>query len=427
MRPIIFLSFALASILSGCGGGDNDSHDAQTFEVATFVAPQSYLQEDGLPGVDVPFPRFTEQTVREVAHISVGGKTLKIKFSNEFGTEPLTLDRVRIARNLGSGAIDLATDRSITFAGKESVTIPVGATAYSDYLPYETESLTDISVSIYMKSAAAQTGRRIASTTAYIGSGDLTGTASIASATKATMVFYMSEIVVTRNNKTNVVVAIGDSITEGGLTSTYDAYNSYPDQLSKLANAKFDVSVVNAGIGGNRWVKTGIGPCGLCRFGRDVIGVTGVTHVIMMLGVNDIGYGYGRATSTQDPTQIVSAKQITDNMQSAINMAKAKGIKVYVGTITPYKGTPGVYTSGQPFDIPYGFTVPYNGEQVRGEVNAFIRSNTTIDGVIDFDKLLRDPIDPLHIRTAWSWDGALHPNDVGYAEMAKLVNLDLLR
>ncbi|AFQ52198.1 GDSL-type esterase/lipase family protein [Burkholderia cepacia] len=422
------LALALSLFLTACGGdGDVSSAASQpSFEVAAFVAPQSdFLEPTGFAGQTPPFPQFKDQTIRQIAHLSTGGTAIKIKFSNQFGVEPLTLDRVHIARNLGNGNIDPSTDKPLTFSGRDAVTIPAGADVYSDEIPYQTERLSDISVSMYMKSATIRTGRRFSTTTTYLGSGDLTSSATIPNSAKLTSLYYMSQVIVSREKKLNVVVAFGDSITEGG-GSTADAYNSWPDQLSKIASSDFDVSVVNAGLGGNRWVKNALGPCGLCRLDRDVLSVPGVTHVIMALGVNDIGLGYYYSNAFKDSSQLVTAGQIIDAIQEAVDRAKAKGLKVYLGTITPFKGTY-YYTSGQSNEIPYGSSVPYNGEQVRQDVNAFIRANKTIDGVIDFDKTMQDPTDPQKALAIWTFDGTLHPNDVGYAHMAEAVDVNILR
>ena len=423
------LALALIALLSACGGGSDNSAPPATasFSTAAFVAPQSDLLETtGFAGQLPAFSQFQEQTVREIAHLSTGGSSLKIKLSNEFGTNPLTLDKVHIAQNLGHGTIDPSTDKAVTFSGQTSVTIPAGQVIESDDISFQTKAFMDLSVSIYMKSAAVRTARRYSETTTYVGAGDLTSSSAIPNATTETSIYYLAGVTVQRDKKTNVVVAIGDSITEGGASATIDAYNSWPDQLARLANAEFEVSIVNAGLGGNRWVKNTFGPCGVCRIARDVLNVPGVTHVIMALGVNDIGLGYYYSNTLKDPTQLVTSQQIISAIQEAVSQAKAKGLKVYLGTITPFKGTY-YYTSGQPNEVPFGSTVPYNGEQVRQEVNAFIRTNTQIDGVIDFDKTMQDPSDPLHVRAAWSFDGTLHPNDIGYAHMAQTVDLNTLR
>ena len=380
----------LSIILAACGGSGDDSASQPKVQIATFLAPQNdMLEVIPFPGQGPAFPEFREQTLRQTAHISIGGHSIKIKFSNLFGTTPLTLNKVHVAKSLGRGSIDQSTDKAVTFSGSESVTIAAGAELFSDEVRFESAPLSDVAVSIYMKQATVRTAHRSSTTTSYIGAGDLSSSPGIPNATTSVSTYYMPKIDVLRDSKVNVVVAFGDSITDG-VASTSDAYNSWPDQLSTIANAKFDVSVVNAGLGGNRWVKDNFGPCGLCRFQRDVVNVSGVTHVILMLGINDIGLGYTYANLYNDASWIVNAKQITDNMQAAIDMAKAKGIKVYAGTILPFKAS-FYYTTGQPTEIPAGMTVPYNGEAVREAVNAFVRTNTTIDGVIDFEKVMQNP------------------------------------
>jgi lysophospholipase L1-like esterase len=421
-----FVPLLICLVLSACGGGGDDSTGETRVRVATFLAPQNDMLEAApFPGQGPAFPEFREETLRQIAHISVGGEAIKIKFSNLFGVTPLTLDKVRVAKSLGSGSIDQSTDKPVTFSGYESVTISPGAELFSDEVAFGPSSLSDVAVSIYMKQATVRTAHRASTTTSYVGAGDAASSPAMPGARTSTSTYYMPAIDVIRRAKVNVVVAFGDSITDG-VASTRDAYNSWPDQLSAITNAKFDVSVVNAGLGGNRWVKDSFGPCGLCRFERDVVNVSGATHVILMLGINDIGLGYTYANIYQDPSWVVTAKQITDNMQAAIDLAKAKGLKVYAGTIVPFKNS-FYYTTGQPDQVPFGMTVPYDGEAVRQAVNAFVRTNTTVDGVIDFDLAMQNPADPLQQRPGWNSGDNLHPNDAGYANIAKAVDIDLLR
>lgn len=418
------LGFAV--LLAACGGGGDGSSADDGHVVASFLAPQNdMLEADPSPNRGPAFPEFKEQTLRQIAHLSVGGKAIKVKFSNQFGTTPLTLDKVRVARSLGTGTIDPATDRALTFSGKESVTIPPGEELYSDVVAFPLPALSDVAVSIYMKQATVRTAQRVSTTMAYIGSGDFASAAALPSPFTSTSTFYMPEVDVVRDTPVNVVVALGDSTTAGG-SAQRDAFNSWPNQLAEIANAKFDVAVLNAGIGGNRMVKDVDGPCGLCRLDRDVLNVPGVTHVIMLLGINDIGNGYNYANLQKNGSQLVTSAQITANIQAAIDKLKAKGIKVYVSPLMPFKGA-AYYTSGQPGEVPFGATQPYNGEQMRQEVNAFIRANKTVDGIIDFDKAIQSTADPLMINPVWSSGDNLHPNDAGYAVMAKAVPLSALR
>lgn len=395
------------------------------FQVATFLAPPSDMFEPTAFPDPGQLAEFKDQTLRQVAHVSVGGDAVKIKFSNLYGSTPLTLDKVRVARSLGGGRIDVTTDRAVTFNGTASVTIAPGLETYSDEIPFALAPLSDVGVSIYMKRAIARTGHRAATTTTYIADGDWVSAVEFQSTVKNTTTYFMPSIDVVRSTKVPVIVAFGDSIT-AGLGSTIDANKSWPDQLAAMANSANAISIVNAGVGGNRWVKSNPGPCGLCRFERDVLNVSGVTHVIMFLGVNDIGLGYYYANTFKDPSWIVNTNQITESLQLAITQAKAKGLKVYVSPIAQFKGS-FYYTSGQSNEVPFGWTSPYDGESIRQAVNEFVRLNRLIDGVIDFPQSIQNPTDSLQQRPEWNSGDNLHPNDIGYSVMAEAALREIFR
>lgn len=413
---------AAIGMLTAAPSGTAGNSQAMVVQEAAWLAPQGNLFEP-YPKLDLSpgFSEFTDQTLRQVVRLSVGGYALKIKFSNEYGKTPLTLNRVQIAASLGLGAIDPATSRPVTFAGKTDVTIPPGKQIYSDDIAFPAKAFSELAVSIYIKDADDRTGHHFSRNISYIGSGDLTEAANIPNARKSTSSFYMPEIAVLRHTRGRVIVAFGDSITD--YTPVMDGYEDWPDQLADMSRATFDVSVVDAGMGGNRWVRSNMGPCGLCRFTRDVLNIEGVTDVVLADGVNDIGLSYRYANGFKNPHEVVSAKQIIDAMKAAIRIAKAKGIKVYVATIVPFESPSAdsdYYTSGKPNQIPYGMKKPYNGEQIRQEVNAFIRSDPSIDGVIDIDRAIADPADPLRERKDLTRD-SLHPNADGLVIFAQLV------
>ncbi|HKU28804.1 MAG TPA: GDSL-type esterase/lipase family protein [Candidatus Sulfotelmatobacter sp.] len=419
-----FCILVLVTLLAACGGGDEteSTKTSSKSELATYLSPQNDMLElNPFSQYNPPIPDFQNKTIRQVAHISVGGDGIKIRLSNEYGTTPLTLDKVRVSKSLGKGTVDLSSDTAVLFSGREQVTIPPGAEIASDEVPIRLASLNDLAVSIYVKQASARTQHRGSNTTTYFGDGDLTSSANIPNAQTITSGFFVSQISVIRQNKANVVVAFGDSITEGAVTPK-DANLSWPNQLSAIVNARTETSVVNAGIGGNAWVKNTSGPCGLCRFQRDVLNVPGVTHVVLALGINDIGLGYFYANTYNDASWVVTSKQITDSIQAAIDAAKAKGLKVYGTTLLPFKGA-FYYTSGQPTEIPAGMSAPYDGEQVRQSVNAFVRTNPSLDGVIDLDRIMQDPSNPLSQRIEWNAGDYLHPNATGNVQIAEAVNL----
>ncbi|WP_337180549.1 GDSL-type esterase/lipase family protein [Sphingopyxis granuli] len=389
-------------------------------DVATYLAPQSDVTEP-YPGMDlsVGVTEFRDQTIRQLARISIGGEGLKVKFSNEYGTAPITLDAVSLAQSLGAGSIDPASSKAVTFGGRTSVTIAPGKTVTSDIVKIVAKPLGEYAVSIYMKQAPVRTAHRFSRTITYVAAGDVTASGAMPEGKKLSANFFMPEIVAVRQAPARVIVAFGDSITD--YSPIPNGHLSWPDQLAELVNGRpDDVAVVNAGIGGNRWVTSNMGPCGLCRIERDILAIEGATDVVMVLGINDIGLGYRYTNGFKDASQNVSSKQIIASMQAAIDKAKAKGLKVYVATLVPFKsGVADYYTTGQPDQIPFGATEPHNGEKIRAEVNAYIRQNKTIDGVIDLDRALADPADPLLQLKELTLDG-LHPNAAGLGVISRL-------
>lgn len=361
------------------------------------------------PGAPRPAPAIVgNQTVRQIAHLSAGGTTLAVRLSNLFGTVPVTFTAVRIAKSLGGSSIDPATDHAVTFSGATSLTAPPGTEFLSDEIALPAGRATDIAVSLYIAAATpAQTGHISANSTAYVASGNVASAASLSGADTLTSLYWLTAIVASGDQRNNVVVAFGDSITEG-TGSTLDRNLRYPDQLSaRLAGESAPgISVVNEGIGGNRWVFDFPGPSGANRFERDVLGVQGVTHAILLLGINDLEVAHAI------PTQSVTLDQLTAAVQTAVSKAKARGVKVLLGTLLPYKGS----ALFDPAD-----------ETVRQAFNGWIRTQTVADGVVDFEAALRDPSDPQSIAPQFASPDHLHPNDAGYAAMAAAVDIARLR
>jgi lysophospholipase L1-like esterase len=412
-KPVAGLALVLAVLLAGCGGGGGGSTSTPppppvlaTF--ATWSASPQALNE-APPGAPRPAPGVVgDQTVRQVAHLSAGGTKLRVKLSNLFGTAPVTFTAVRIAKSTGASSIDASTDHAVTFAGLASPTVPAGIEIWSDDVDLPVARGADVAVSIYIAAQApAETGHIGANSNVYFAPGNVASAATFTNADIRTSFYWLSEIDASAEQKANVVVAFGDSITEG-TGSTPDRNLRYPDQLSaRLAGeASPVISVVNAGIGGNRWVFDFPGPSGASRFDRDVLGVQGVTHAIVLLGINDLEVAHAI------PTQTVTLDQLTGAAQTAVSKAKAKGVKTLLGTLLPYKGS-ALY---DPAD-----------ELTREAFNAWIRTQTVADGVVDFEAALRDPSDPLSIAPQFSSGDHLHPNDAGYAAMAAAVDVAKLR
>jgi lysophospholipase L1-like esterase len=408
------LSLCLALAACGGGGGGGGSASPPPPPPVTSIVYASWTSSPQLlgeapPGAPRPAPALiADKTVRQVAHLSMGGTKLRVKLSNLFGSAPVTFTSVHIARSTGASAIDASTDRAVTFAGSASLTAVPGAEVVSDDIDFPVARGADVAVSIYVAAAApAETGHASTNGTVYVANGNAVGAATLAGAQAQVTSYWLTEIDASGPQKPSVVVAFGDSITEG-TGSTVDANRRYPDQLSTrvAAEASPPISVVNAGIGGNRWVFDFPGPSGANRFEHDVLGVQGVTHAIVLLGINDLELAHAI------PTQSVTVDQLTAATQGAIAKAKARGVKVLLGTVTPYKGS-ALY---DPAD-----------EMARESYNAWIRSQALADGVVDFDAVLRDPADPTSIAAQYASPDRLHPNDAGYAAMAAAIDVARLR
>ena len=391
-----------------CGGDDVTA--APTRWVATWAAAQQDSNE--IP----PFPQgpqptaqvVKDETIRQIVHTSIRGTGLRIKLSNRFGNAPVTLANVRIARSTGGASIDASSDRSVTFAQATTTTLPAGADAWSDLVSFDAATNADLAVSFYIQAETrVATGHSFALRTNYVGAGNIVSAPTMDGATTSTSYRWLAGIDVATTETTKVVVAFGDSITDG-LASTVGMDHRWPnylDQRAQTAAAIGRVSVVNAGIGGNRWLHDGMGPSGSGRLERDVIDTSGATHAILLLGTNDIGVGV-LATS-----QAVSAEQITGSIDAAIAKGKQAGLKIYLGTLLPFKGAI-YYTEA--------------GEASRQSVNTWIRANKSANGVIDFDQATRDPADPATLQAAYDSGDHLHPNDAGYQAMGNAIDLNAL-
>ena len=399
-------ALALSVGFYGCGSGDNE----ETRYHASWTGALSDAAQT-LPGSPPPaIQAFDNQTIRQVLRVSLGSGAIRIKLSNLFGKTPITFSAIRAARSSGGSNIDVGTDRAVSFGGQRSVTLSPGSEMLSDTIDLAVTPLSNIAVSMYFATRTeVATVHALGRQTAYLGTGDQSSAATIptVAANERESYYALTAVEALGIAPAKVVVTFGDSITDG-FNSTVGAAKRYPNQLDdRLKAAGFaQTSVVNAGISGNRWLNDFAGPNGNGRFERDVINVTGVTHTIILLGINDIGF------ASFVPAQAVSADQITGAMSTAIGKAKARGIKVYLGTLLPFKGA-GYYSA--------------EGEIKRQAVNAFIRNNRDIDGVVDFDRAMQNPADPLAMHPAYDSGDHLHPNDVGYAAMAAAIDLTKLQ
>jgi lysophospholipase L1-like esterase len=379
---------------------------------------------------------FDNQTVRNVVFTSVGGSLVRVRFTNTFGARPLTIGRATIAiagtgAGLGSPAV------ALSFAGQQSVTLTPGGEALSDPVRMQIPALNDLAVSVYLPGKTGPaTNHSDAQQDNYIASGDQSGATSGAPFSQQTQSWYFidSVDVTASRHDLGTIVAFGDSITDGA-NSTVNANARWPNDLARRIDAlhRGTLGVADEGISGNRVLNDSscFGVNALARFDSDVIGRADAREVVVMEGINDIGFpqlrpdpndpahkvigptgtGFGVPISCFQPQTSVTAAQIIAGYEQLIAQAHAAGLRIFGATLTPFKGAP-YYTLA--------------GEATREAVNQWIRTSGAFDGVIDFDQALADPKDPLMLNPAYDSGDHLHPNDAGYRQMANAVNLKLL-
>jgi lysophospholipase L1-like esterase len=387
---------------------------------STRSAPVGIQSPNGAPAATpttnpaLPSPEFENQTIRMIVHTSIPGRRTRVWLSNAYGTEPLRIGAVHLALRSQESAIVPRSDRALTFSGKSTFTIAPGAPMVSDPVDLDVPQLGDLAVSIYLPSATGPaTGHGAGLHATYVKEGDVTGQASIPDASKRQSYYFLTGVEVLAPAEAAVMVAFGDSITDG-TRSTPEADSSWPSFLAQrlLANpATSQIAVLNEGISGNRITRDNIGTAGLARFDRDVLMQPGVKWVLILGGINDIGAGIGdafvfgpRPSSSKEATPddlIVAYRQM-------IERAHASAVKVLGGTLTPFEGAR--YYSEK-------------GNVVRQAVNEWIRTSGTFDGVVDFDAIIRDPVNPNKFRAEFDSGDHLHPGDVGYKAMADAIDL----
>ena len=346
-------------------------------------------------------------TMRQLVRVSVAGKRLRIRISNEGGSDALVLGTVHVGAAGPDGTVLPGSDRAVTFEGKNGVVVPAGAPVLSDAIDLKTEALEKLLISIHVPGALSRGGHSLFQYAAGT-SGDYTAMATLPDARIIRLPALVTQVETDAVRADSVVVAFGDSITEGA-ASTNNAFRGWPDRLAeRLAAAKSKWSVVNAGIGGNRLLRTGTGPGALARLDRDVLGVAGVKAVILLEGINDIGRGF-TPTGPQEP---VTLEALIAADKQFIARCHAHGVKVYGALLTPYGGA--------------GYSAP-KGEEVRTGLNNWIRTSGAFDGVIDFATATADPANPLTFRSDYNLRDKLHPNDAGYEAMGKAIDLDLFK
>lgn len=380
-------------------------HIAPPFEkwVGTWSTAPQLVEPRNMP----PDPGLSHNSLRQVVRVSLGGDSLRIRFSNEFSTRPTEMQAVQIATSTGGSAIDVSTIKELSFNGNSKVTIPSEGAVTSDPISFKLDPREDIAITIeFGETPEDLTGHPGSRTTSYLAKNKRISAPDFSEATKTDHWYIISGIDVKAPQSSAAVAIIGNSITDGRGSGT-NKQNRWPDVLSErlLENSGTkNVGVLNQGIGGNAVLRGGLGPTALDRFDRDALGQAGVKWLIIMQGVNDLG-------GTKDS---IAALQVVDGLINAyeemINKAHEQNLKVYGGTITPIKKS-FYYTDFR--------------EDARQKVNEWIRNSGRFDAVVDFDKAIRNPKDTLSILPEAQSGDFLHPNELGYELMGNAIDLTL--
>jgi lysophospholipase L1-like esterase len=373
---------------------------------------------------------FSNQTIRQTVHLSIGGSALQVRFSNEFGTAPLVIGEAHVGLAAGSQpsrSVAPGSDRRLSFAGHVSATVPAGAPLLSDPVRLAVRPGADLVVSLYLpRPTRATTTHAFAFQDNVVAAGNVTGSRTVTPTATFGQWWFLSGVSVAAPARDGAVVALGDSITDGANT-TPNTNSRWPDVLARRLQASprlRGLGVLNEGISGNRLLHdpnplpgsgadafaAQFGESALRRFDRDVSSQPGARYVIVLLGVNDLGHP---GTIAPESERVTPADLIA-GYQQVIDRAHQQGMLVFGGTITPFANDT------------FGFDTPAN-RAARLVVNRWIRTSGAYDGVVDFDAALRDPADPERIRPDLDSGDHLHPNDAGAAALANAVPLRLFR
>jgi lysophospholipase L1-like esterase len=388
---------------------DCDAHGMACKWVATWTAsPMTAAPARLAAPDDFSSAGFDDQTIRDIVWTSAGGQAARIRLSNQFGTRPVTFSQVDVGISAGGPFVVSGTSHRVTFAGGTSVTIAPGAAAVSDPVAMVVPAQTNLAVSLYTNGPTGPaTYHSDAQQINYVStSGDYAGSESAAGFTITSQHWYFLDEVDVRSGPATggTIVAFGDSITDG-YRSSVGADDRWPNDLARrlLARPPGQVHpVVDEGISGNRILADSVlfGVSAQARFLRNAADVSGARYVILLEGINDIGF------------TLTPVRRLIAGYEDLIAAAHAAGLKIFGATLTPFQGS-GYYSAA--------------GEAEREAVNHWIRTSGAFDGVIDFDRAVRDPADPLRLLPAYDSGDHLHPDDVGYQAMADAINLALFR
>ena len=400
----LFSGLLIVLLLSACSGSKTVSTGNKGWVGTWSTAPQ-LVEPHNMP----PEPGLTENTLRQIVRVSIGGGVVRLRFSNAFSKSPVELKSVAIAQSLEGSSVDVSTQKTLKFNNNPGIIMAPGGEAFSDPVKFNLKPGSRLAVTIHFgKTSPDVTGHPGSRTTSFILSGNNISSSGFAGAVKTDHWYVIQGIDVQGNKNSKTIAVLGNSITDGRGSGT-NKQNRWTDILSARLLENPDTKntgVLNLGIGGNCVVRGGLGPTALERFDRDILSQSNVRWLIILEGINDIGSAKTQVEADKIAAELIAAY---DEM---INKAHAKGILVYGATMLPF--------AGSFYDTPYRQTA-------RDAVNEWIRNSRRFDAVIDFDKIMRNPENVKTILTDMHDGDFLHPNQAGYRRMGENVNLGLFK
>lgn len=373
----------------------------------------SWASSPSLPTAKLPFDFWqpapdVQGTIRYHLRLSAGGTKVQIRLSGETQLQDVTIGSATIALADAQGRIDAATIRPLTFSGARSVRLPMGAPLLSDPLALTVKAGSVAIVSVYLPAKVTLPQSDPNHVAEWAAGADQTASVTLANTTSVSAREIVSSVLVQSDQKARTIVAFGDSITDG-FGAKDPLLRGWPGQLARMLTEKgiANVGIANAGIGGNRVLRDEVGQSGLARFDRDALAVPGVTDIVLLEGINDLGLSGLKNPRAEGNHPTIGAQDLIAGYRQLIQRARSRGIKVHGATLTPFLGS----------TFP-GYATPEK-EKIRQAINQWIRTSGEFDGVIDFDAVVRDPSAPDHILAAYDCGDKLHPSDAGYAALAK--------
>ena len=402
MRPVWCIVFAFATLVS-CNSGKNTAAAKSAEWMGTWATAPQLVEPGNMP----PQPGLSNNTIRQIVRVSAGGRKLRVRFSNLFSKQTVTLKSAAIAAVREGSCVDDATQLLLRFKGKEETTMEPGAEIFSDPVDFELKPGSLLAITIYFgETSPSITGHPGSRTTSYILSGNQVKSVDFKGAVKTDHWYVIQGIDVMVAPDAFAIAVLGNSITDGRGSGT-NRQNRWTDILSDrllAASVTKNTGVLNLGIGGNCVLRGGLGPTALARFDRDILSQSNAKYLLILEGINDIGGIKNAGDAAKIAAELIAAYTLM------ADKAHEKGMKVFGCTILPFEGSF--------YDKPFR-------QQARSTVNEWIRTTRKFDAIIDFDKAMRDPADVNKILSHLHDNDWLHPNEAGYKKMGEVIDLNL--